>query len=237
MGFGILALAVGAYVLARETSLFSVQRIEVRGGSPRLAAEVRAALAPVAGRSLVGLDGANVLQRVDALPAVVRGTYDRAFPHTLRITVVPERPTAVLRHGPDTWLVSVRGRVIERLSPHADPKLPRIWLSARTPVRLGEVLPRSDGGAAARAAGHAGTFAARVAAISYASGALVFHLRSGLSLLLGAPSGIALKVAVAERALASVPAGTTFIDVSVPGRLVSGAGAPPAVPVEGSSGG
>jgi len=235
IGFGILALAGGAYALARETSLFSIQRIEVRGASPRLAAQVRTVLAPVAGSSLVGLDGGTVLQKVDSLPAVVRATYDRAFPHTLRITVVPERPAAVLRRGPDTWLVSVRGRVIGPLSSHADPKLPRVWLSARTPVRPGEVLTRTNGGAAARAAGRAGGFAARVAAISYASGALLFHLRSGLSLLLGAPSGIALKVAVAQRALATVPAGTTFLDVSVPGRLVSGTGVVPQIPVPGSS--
>src|SRR5215471_20491133 len=92
VGFGILAFALGAYLVARETSLFAVTRIEVEGGSPQVTAQVRHALAPVVGASLVGLDGAEVLRKVDGLPTVVRASYDRAFPHTLRISVVPERP-------------------------------------------------------------------------------------------------------------------------------------------------
>jgi hypothetical protein len=79
-------------------------------------------------------------------------------------------------------------------------------------------------GAAARAIGLAGTFASRVASATFVDGSLVFHLRSGLELLLGDSAQIRLKVAVAERALAVVPAGSTFLDVSVPGRAVSGAG-------------
>ena len=101
IGFGMLALALGGYLIARESSLFAIDRIEVRGGSPHIAGQVRQALASVAGRPLVGLDGSGVLRRVDGLPTVVSATYDRAFPHTLRITVVPERPAAVLRRGPE----------------------------------------------------------------------------------------------------------------------------------------
>ena len=52
IGFGILAFALGAYLLARESSLFAVNTIEVRGGSPRVAAQVRHALASLAGTSL-----------------------------------------------------------------------------------------------------------------------------------------------------------------------------------------
>ena len=97
IGFGILAFAVCGYMVARESALFAIERIEVQGGSPRVAGQVRQALASLAGRPLVGLDGSSVLGKVDALPTVVRSSYDRAFPHTLRISVVPERPAAVLR--------------------------------------------------------------------------------------------------------------------------------------------
>src|SRR4029077_5234246 len=44
LGFGILALALGAYLVSRETSLFAIGRIEVKGGSPEIAAQVRQAL-------------------------------------------------------------------------------------------------------------------------------------------------------------------------------------------------
>lgn len=125
-GLAILGLALGAYAIASETSVFAIDRIEVSGGSRQVDAQVRQALEPLLGRSLVGLDGAAVLRDVESLPTVVRAGYDRAFPHVLRVTVVPERPVAVLRRGTAAWLVSMRGRVIETLAPHAEPKLPRI---------------------------------------------------------------------------------------------------------------
>jgi cell division protein FtsQ len=226
LGCGVVAVALGGYLLARETPLFSIDRIEVRGGPPGVAAQVRGALASLTGKSLVGLSGSAVLQRVDALPTVVSATYDRAFPHTLRVTVVPERPAAVLRRGSDSWLVSTRGSVVERLASTALPKLPRIWISTRTPVRIGTDVTGSGAAKAAHAAGLAGTFAPRVASASITAGVLVFHLRSGLELLLGDGGDIRLKVAVARHVLPLLPAGSSFLDVSIPGRPVSGTGSP-----------
>jgi cell division protein FtsQ len=233
VGFGLLAVALGGYLLARETALFAIDRIEVRGGSPQVARQVRSALAAVVGRPLVGLDGSAVLARVDALPTVVSASYDRSFPHTLRIAVVPERPAAVLRHGPDSWLVSRRGRVMERLPAAAVRGLPRIWVSTRTPVRTGAKLTAAAA-AAAHAVGLAGPFGARVDSAAKVNGTLVFHLRSGLELLLGDGADIELKVAVAARVLAILPTGSTFLDVSSPGRPISGIGSPPAL-LPGSS--
>jgi len=228
VGLGVLALALGAYLVARETSLFAIDRIEVQGGSPRVDAEVRRALVSLVGTPLVGLDGSALLEKVDALPAVVGASYDRAFPHTLRITVVPERPGAVLRRGPESWLVSTSGRVMEPLLPSARalPRLPRVWIATSTPVRTGVEVPGAGTSIAARAAGLAGAFGARVVAASYSDGALVFQLRSGLQLLLGDAGEIRLKLAVAERVLAMLPPGSTYLDVSNPGRPVSGTGSP-----------
>jgi cell division protein FtsQ len=233
VGLGLIAFALAAYAFARETSLFSVSRIEVVGGSPRLAAEVRQALAPVAGSSLVSLDGAAAMRRVEALPTVVSATYDRDFPHTLRVFVVPERPASVLRRGADSWLVSARGRVIERLPLREDPKLPRVWVAGSTPVRIGAILSAATG-AAARAVALAGPFGFRVASATYAKGLLVFHLRSGLEVFLGDTADVGLKAAVAARALATLPAGSTYLDVSAPGRAVSGVGVPTAILLQGS---
>jgi cell division protein FtsQ len=226
IGFGVLVVALGGYLLARESPLFAIDRIEVKGGSPQVAAQVRQALASFSGRPLVGLDGGAVLGRVDALPTVVSASYDRNFPHTLRITVVPERAAAVLRRGPDSWLVSMRGRVMARLSAAALPRLPRIWVSTHASVRTGAELTAAGAATAAHAVGLAGAFVARIASASYTDGALVFHLRSGLELLLGDPSDVQLKVAVAGRLLAVLPSGSTFVDVSNPGRAVSGTGSP-----------
>lgn len=226
LGLGALAVALGGYLIARETPLFSIDRIEVRGGSRQITRQVHTALASLVGKPLVGLDGSAVLQRVNALPTVVSASFDRDFPHTLRIFVVPERPAAVLRRGPDSWLVSARGRVVERLSSTATSKLPRIWISTRTPVRTGVPLTQSGAGTAAHAAGLAGGFGTRVASVSYTASTLVFRLRSGVELLLGDAGDIKLKVAVAARVLPLLPSGSTYLDVSIPGRPVSGIGSP-----------
>jgi cell division protein FtsQ len=237
IGLGIVAFSLFGYLLARETPLFAIDRIEVQGGSPRVDATVRDALSSFVGKPLVGLDGSAVMEKAAALPTVVRASYDRAFPHTLRVTIVPERPAAVLRAGAAGWLISIRGRVMQRLSAQADPALPRVWIAGRTAVRNGAILAARQARVAARAAGLAGTFAPRIATASYSDASLIFHLRSGLLLLLGSSSDVKLKVAVAERALAVMPSGSTFLDVSVPGRAVSGIGSPTVSAPQGSSGG
>lgn len=226
VGLGVLAFALGGYLIARESAMFAIDRIEVRGGSRQVARQVHAALAALVGKPLVGLDGSAVVQRVDALPTVASASYDRAFPHTLRVTLVPERPAAVLRRGSNSWLVSSRGRVMEGLPGTALPKLPRIWISTRTTVRTGAELTAAGAATDAHAAGLAGAFGARVASVSSTNGSLVFHLRSGLELLLGDSGDIKLKVAVATRLLAILPSGSTYLDVSIPGRPVSGIGSP-----------
>jgi cell division protein FtsQ len=237
IGLAILAFAFGGYLLARETSLFAIDTIQVQGGSGPVARQVREALAPFAGKPLVGLDGAAVLARVDALPTVVSARYDRDFPHALRIAVVPERPAAVLRRGPDSWLVSTRGRVMERLASSAVPRLPRIWISTKTHVRTGGQVVGAGAVAVARAAGFAGAFTPRIVSASYTDDTLVFHLRSGVELLLGDASDVKLKLAVAERVLTMLPAGSTFLDVSIPGRPVSGTGSQSVFTPRTSSGG
>jgi cell division protein FtsQ len=237
LGLGIAALALGGYLLARETSLFAIDRIDVRGAQAPVADQVREALSSFSGKPLVGLDGSAVLARIDALPTVVSASYDRDFPHTLRITVVPEQPAAVLRRGAESWLVSGRGRIMERLAATALPKLPRIWVSTHASVRIGAEVAGASVADAAHAAGLAGAFAPRVASVAVTNGAVVFHLRSGLQLLLGSAGDVRLKLAVAQRVLPMLPAGSTFLDVSIPGRPVSGTGSPyTTVPTSSSRG-
>lgn len=219
---GFAALAGGAYGAARETSAFALDRVLVTGGTPALRAQVRQAVTAERGRSLVGLDGSALVRRVDALPSVVSATYDRDFPHTLRIAVVPEHPVAVVRQGAKAWLVSARGRTMRRLGPHAEPQLPRVWIPRTTPVTVGGFLPANHAGAVARSLALARRFPAHVTAATIGGGGLVFRLRSGVELRLGDPNDIRLKLAVAVEALRRLPAGSTYLDVSVPGRPVAG---------------
>lgn len=220
--WAVAALVAGGYAVARETSLFAVRRIDVSGAPAPLAAEVRRALADMRGRSLVGLDGAAVIGRVQALPEVEDARYDRAFPSTLRLVVRAERPVAVLRAGKEFWLVSARARVIARLRPHSHPELPRIWIPASTQLATGQTLAAGDGGAAARAlAPLAGRFPARITSVTLAGGELTFTLAGRTELRFGGLDDLRAKLAVARRILPHLPAGTPYLDVSVPERPVA----------------
>jgi cell division protein FtsQ len=225
-GLAIVALAGGAYAAARQTSMFSVSRIEVSGGTPELRAGVRHELAAMRGTSLLGLDGAALERRVEALPTIVSATYDRAFPHTLRLTVVPEVPVAVLHRGSETWLLSSRGRVVERIQPRTRPFLPRIWVPRATQVEAGGFVQPDGAGRAARALALGTYFPGRIATAAIAHGELVLRLRSGIELRLGEPNDVRLKLAIARRALRDLPAGSVYLDVSVPGRPVAGSSQP-----------
>lgn len=222
VGAGVIAIAAGGYAIARETALFAIKQVDVIGGSKAVDAQVARALSPLVGRSLVGLNGPEVLQRADELPTVVSATYDRAFPNTLRVTIVPERPVAVLRAGAAAWVISARGRVMQSIATDGAHALPRIW-KAQKSVRVGEMLPLSLGGALAHALDAARAFRARLANAALVNGQLIFHLRSGLALVLGSPSAIALKLAVTAKVLPQLPSGTVQLDVSVPSRPVSSA--------------
>jgi cell division protein FtsQ len=222
VGVGVLALAAGAYLVARQTSTFAVARVEVSGAPPAVRAQVRQELAPLLGTSLLALDGTKVLRRVESLPTVVSAGYDRAFPHTLRLTVVAETPVAILHRGAETWLVSARGRVVQRVPPRTYPALPRIWVTTATPVAAGAFVAPDTAGAAARALALGPRFPARIATAAMRHGELVLMLRSGLELRLGAPTDVRLKLAVARRALRLLPAGSSYLDISVPGRPVAG---------------
>ena len=146
-GLGLVAIAAGVYVAARQSSAFSVSRVEVAGAPTEIQAQVRHAVAPLVGTSLLALDGAALERRVEALPAVRAAVYDRAFPHTLRIHVLPEVPVAVLHRGKETWLVSARGRVISRIPNLTFGTLARVWISFTAVIvndQLGQTRQESD---------------------------------------------------------------------------------------------
>lgn len=225
VGLGLLALAAGAYAAARDTSIFAVRTIEVRGGSPAVKNEVRAALRRELGVSLLRIDGGVVARRLGGVPWVASTTFDRAFPNTLVVTVHPERPVAVLRRGADSWLVSARARVLEKLPRGARPDLPRIWIGRRVSVSIGATLGDLEGGRAAHALAPLETvhFPARIATVRTGRDELTYVLRSGLELRLGDSSDLRLKLAIARRILAGLgsvaPGG--YVDVSVPQRPVA----------------
>jgi len=235
----LAAAGAGAYVVARSTPLFALREVDVRGVSPTIAGEVRHALAPVVGRSLVGLDGRDVLARVRALPRVRSAGYDRAFPHTLVVRVRVENPTAVIRSGRRSWLVSDRGRVLAAIGRTSAAGLPLVWMPAATRltvggrVRAAVALRSIHAAAVARREG----FHPHVSAVRYVGGELTFSLAGRRELRLGDAASLPLKLAIAGRILASLApvarGGPTYLDVSFPRKSVAGGTLKSEVEIEG----
>ncbi len=203
----------------------AVERIEVSGAPPDVAREIYATLAPFAGTSLVRLDEEEVVARVKALPSVRAAEYDRAFPSTLRIVVRAEQPAAVVRAGEGAWLVSDRGRVIRPVEPESS-RLPRIRSDGgRTPTPGETIADPELRVALETVAALPADFPARVLSARVERGAPVLVLASGGEVRLGSAESVGLKLAVAARVLAALPAderaGLAYVDVSVPSRVVA----------------
>jgi cell division protein FtsQ len=235
-GLVILLSAIGLYAAARGTSAFSVQRVAVEGASTEVAAEVRKAVAPALGESLLGLDLDRLAQRAELVPMVAGASFDRSFPHTLRIAVVPEIPVAVLRQGSSSWLAAEGGRVVADLDRGAHPGLPRIWLARDVDVRLGE----SVGGVQRRAIAAVAPLVAKPLPLPVASavatgGELKLVLRNGLELRLGNSRDLPVKLEVARRVLPRLAGAGGYLDVSVPDRPVAGETLNSQVEVEGTT--
>jgi cell division protein FtsQ len=225
VGFAVIAGAAGLYALARGTPMFALDRVEVEGAPPGVAAHVRAALAPLEGRSLLALDGAEVERRLGSLSDVAASTYDRDFPHTLRVSVRPEHPVAVARRGPQAWLVAASARVIAAVPRHARPALPRIWLAHSGNPTVGSPITDRFGLRAVRALAFArlAHLRMRVTTVRVREHELTFLLASGLQLRLGDLRSVRLKLAVASRVLPSLKnGGYAYLDVSLPERPVAG---------------
>jgi len=226
LGFAIVAGAAGLYLLARSTPMFALNGIEVAGAPPAVSAHVRAALAPLEGQSLLALDTGEIERRLASLPEVASFSYDRAFPHTLRVTVRAEYAVAVARRGPQAWLVAASARVIAVIPAHARPALPRIWLAHSGEPEVGAAITDRFGLRAVRtlALARLAHFQGRVRMVRVREHDLTFLLASGLELRLGELRSIRLKLAVAARILPEILAqgGYAYVDLGVPDRPVAG---------------
>jgi cell division protein FtsQ len=212
---------VGAYVLARQTSLFALNRIEVEGAPPGVAAEIRSTLATYRGESLVRFDTRAASRMLASVAEVAGARFDRAFPHTLTVRVRLERPVAVLRQGSDAWLVSASARVLRKLE-RPYPHLPRIWVQRSVDIAVNSTLagPGARGVAAVAPLGPL-RVGADVRQVLTADGELTLVLGSGTELRLGNSGDIRLKLSIAKQLIPLTP-GAVYVDVSVPERPVAG---------------
>jgi len=226
IGFAVVLGAAGLYLLARDTSMFALSRIEVEGAPPPVAAHVRAALAPLEGQSLVTLNSGEVARRLATLPDVAAAGYNRDFPHTLRVVVRPEHAVAVARRGAKAWLVAASTRTMAAVPLRTHTNLPRIWLAQSGDPQVGASITDRYGLRAVRALALArrSKFRTHIRTVRVEDGNLSFLLGSGIELRLGALRAVPLKLAIASKILPQLRAsgGYVYLDVSVPERPVAG---------------
>lgn len=217
----MVVVALGLYAIARSTSMFAIDRVEVRGVSPGVADRVRAALEPLTGTSLLAFDATDGDRRLAGVSMVEAASYDREFPHTLVVTVVAERPIALLRRGPMAWVVSDTGRVLRKVSARPLPDLPRIWLPATADPLVGSSVA-DEPAVAVRVLSAVNEARPRISvrSVRLVGEEVSLTLRSGAVVLLGTMSQLPLKVAVAVGVLELAPTART-VDVSVPERAVA----------------
>lgn len=228
IGFAAVLAVAGGYLIARQTTLFAVQRLEIQGAPPAVTESVRAALRPLEGESLLRLDLDSVQSTLAAIPSVHDASLDRAFPHTLRISITAERPVGILRRGSEAWLVSARGRVIRRLdNPRLSP-LPRVWVPLTVAAAPGDRLGDASTleAVAALAALDTNRLPARVVQARAKDDELTLVLAAGTELRLAGKEDLPFKLAVAREVLLAldpnVEGWPAYIDLTVPGRPVSG---------------
>jgi len=224
LGFALIAAGAVLYVGARESSLFALRSIEISGAPPRVGAHVRAALESLEGQSLLALNQRQFERRLAGLSDVAAVSFDRDFPHTLRVIVTPAHSIAVLRRGASAWIVSSDGRVVRSARLSAARKLPRIWIPRIVAVDVGATVADADAARAIRALAIArgAGFGARIAAVRSSDRELTFVLAGGPELRFGDPTALPLKLAVARRLVPLAASTSGYVDVTVPARPVAG---------------
>jgi cell division protein FtsQ len=226
---GALLLPAGYWGL-EHSSVFSASRVVVSGASTGVDAHVRAVVdAGIAGKSLLQVDASALAARLDAMPYVRSARVDRAFPHTVAVTVVMERPVAFVRAGKVGYVISSDGRVL-RTSAKAPKHLAKLVLPPGPATSPGQTIATSPMRAALTVLTSAPRSfprdIARIKGVTSGPGGVVATFGHHLHIRLGDTTRLALKLRVAALVLSkmgdSIRRSVAYVDVSSPARPTLG---------------
>ena len=227
---GLVAGAIDlGYLWLKGSSVFVLRTVAVRGGSESDRVAARDAVArAAAGRSLLALSASHIAGAIEAVPTIRQASVDRDFPHTLRISIVPERPIAVAK-GTGRWrdyqsVVAASGRVVRVLEPRqASPPLPSFWPDEH-PATGGTFHSAPNLGMLEALATRPPDFHGRVANVRFDSAhGIVMQLSGGLKIILGPPLELPSKLRSAAWVLRRYRTradrlSLVYADVSAPNR-------------------
>jgi cell division protein FtsQ len=227
---GLVAGLLGYRVL-RTSSVFAVTAIEVHGGDRGLDLQVEAAVSKeVAGKSLLQVDASRIGQSLASMPYVRSVHVDRAFPHTLSVSVDVYRPAAYARVGKEGYLIASDGRVLGTAV--KQPKhVPLVWLPTGSTLLIGKTSGddnvRAALGVLASVPPGFRTQVGPIVRLVPSAGMVTAVIgKRNIRLRLGTPDQLPVKLAVAARVMRRIGsaqrANIAFLDVSVPSRPALG---------------
>lgn len=223
-------LLPGGYWGLEHSPVFSASRVVVAGATAGVDSQVRSVVAAdVAGKSLLQVDASSLAARLDAMPYVRSARVDRAFPHTVAVTVMMERPAAFVRAGKTGYVVSSEGRIL-RTAPKAPKQLAKLFLPAGPAMTPGRTIATAPMRAAltvlATAPHRFPRDIARIKGVTSGPAGVVATFGHRLHIRLGDTSRLGLKLRVAALVLSkmgdSIRRSVAYVDVSSPARPTIG---------------
>jgi cell division protein FtsQ len=229
---GLLAVvaAVAGGIGLLHSPLFRVRDVAVRGSThtPRGEVLLAAGLAGPGNTTLMIDAGPERAKRaVEALPWVATASFSRHWPWTVEITIKERSPVALIVAGGSVEAVDATGRVLEVVAPHDVPPSLPVVLGAKgaqagrdVSPGPGLTLPQLEELLAAAGATPPALAGHRLQLAYSAQKGLIAHVGAGPAVVvLGAPSGLATKLAVLEELVSRVGlTGYAQVDLTVPQR-------------------
>lgn len=115
IGAGVVVIVALVVWLLYFSSLLTIHHVDITSGSVG-AAEVRTAARVPMGSPLIEADLGGIRSRVEAIPSVASASVSRSWPQTIRITVTPRVPIAVVSTGQGLQNIDASGVVFGKLS-------------------------------------------------------------------------------------------------------------------------
>lgn len=219
----LLAAVLGAgYMLwLRDSGLVAVKEVEVTGLTGRDADRVRTALDGAArGMTTLHVDRDALEAAAAPFPVVRAIEVETDFPSGLRVTVIEQRPVAVLVSGERRIPVAGDGSVLSGLP--TEGSLPEIHTAVAIPAA--QLEPGATRDAARVAGGAPGVLVTRLDQVEREeSRGLVVSVEDGPELIFGTAERLTAKWAAAVRVLADPDAaGAEYLDLRLPERPAAG---------------
>jgi hypothetical protein len=227
----VVVVGFGGYKLLAMSPAFAVTVIEMKGTTPRLSAEITKALEGdgTTSKSLLQTDAGAIEARLEKLPYVRSATVDRAFPHTLEVSINAYRPAVFVQSGATGWLVAKDGRVLGEAA-KAPMSVARITIPPGAILTVGDRTGDADvsNGLLLLRSAPKGfrTSVGRVNRLISRSGTINAVVAHHIELRFGEPVDLTLKMAVVERVMRQIHGGQrrdlAYLDVSAPARPALG---------------